>query len=75
MKSVFDMTQKELDVLLQPVTEAAISKRFEKGLPVAYQDERCPSDLHFIYEYKDGSQFLVLQHQNELSETVIKRLV
>ena len=57
-KPVFDMTQEELDNHLRPTVERVVAETFALGLPVSYQDERCPTNLHFIHEYEDGRQLL-----------------
>ncbi len=58
-KSVFELTQEDLDVRLLPLMNDAIAKRYDKGLPVSYRDDRCPTAWHFIHEYADGKKFLV----------------
>jgi len=73
-KPVFDMTQEELDNHLRPTVERVVAETFALGLPVSYQDERCPTDAHFIHEYGDGKQFLVLLDEVAMTHTVIRQL-
>jgi hypothetical protein len=73
-KSIFDLTPEEREAGLKVGTAAAVAAAFEKGLPVAYRDERCPSVNHFVHEYADGRQFLVLLDVDTGKEEVIKEL-
>ena len=59
-KSVFDLTDKEEEERLQAVTEKLKKEIYAKGLPIVYQDDRCPTESHFIQEYEDGRLHLVL---------------
>ena len=68
------MTQHELDEHLLLTTKEAIARRFASNLPVSYHDERCPTDSHFIYEYRDGRKFLVLQDEFTMNYKAISQL-
>jgi len=68
------MTQDELDEHLRPAMEKAVADAFAKNLYVSYHDERCPSPAHFIHEYKDGKQFLILQDEYKMKYTVVRQL-
>ena len=73
-KPVFDMTPVELEQHLRPLTEKAITKRFDMNLPISYQDERCTTSSHFIHEYKDGQKFLVKFNDTTRESAVVKQL-
>ena len=57
--SVFELTAEEEKERLQAVTGRLKKEIYAKGLPILYQDDRCPTDYHFIQEYQDGKTYLV----------------
>jgi hypothetical protein len=59
-RSVFDLTDAEEKARLQAVTDKLKKELYAKGLPMVYQDSRCPSENHFIREFEDGRVQLVL---------------
>jgi hypothetical protein len=73
-KSIFELTQKEREIRLGQETAKAVQKAFDQGLPIPYQDERCPTENHFIHEYKDGRQLLVLLDVETQKVKVVKDL-
>lgn len=68
------MTAKEIEEYLQPATEQLIQELFDKNLPVTYRDTRCPSSSHYIHEYEDGRQYLVLFNANDRNTEIIQEL-
>ena len=58
--SVFDLTPGQEAARLQPATDQVKADIFAHGLPLVYQDERCPTDDYFIHEYEDGRVYLML---------------
>jgi hypothetical protein len=73
-KSIFELTPQERQIRLGEVTARAVQKAFDHDLPIPYQDERCPTENHFIHEYKDGRQLLVLLDVETMESKVIKDL-
>ena len=59
-KSVFELSEKEEEARLQAATDKVIKDLYAKGLPMVFQDDRCPTEYHFIQEYEDGRTYLVL---------------
>lgn len=58
-KSVFELTAQEAQERLQAVADQVKRDLYAKGLPISYQDERCPTKDHYIHEYEDGRTVLV----------------
>ena len=58
-KSVFDLSEKEEGTKLQAAMDRLKKEIYAKGLPIVYQDERCPTDDHYIEAYEDGRIHLV----------------
>ena len=58
--SIFDLTPEQEAARLQPATDQVKATIFAHGLPLVYQDERCPTDDYFIHEYEDGRVYLML---------------
>ena len=59
-RSIFNLTSEEAEQRLQPRLEELKKELFAKGLPITYQDERCPTEDHYIQEYADGSVHLAV---------------
>jgi hypothetical protein len=59
-KSAFDLSPDEHEKRLRPVTEKVRAELFARGMPVTFQDERCPTGDHFVQEFQDGRVRLVL---------------
>ena len=59
-KSIFDLSPEQRAARLQPATDQVKKDIFAAGLPLVYQDDRCPTDSHFIHEYEDGRVYLML---------------
>ena len=59
-KSIFDMTPEEIENRMNRRLDELKKEIFAKGLPLTYQDERCPSEDHFIREYEDGRLHLAV---------------
>ena len=59
-KSVFDLRPEEMQERFRNRLEELQKEVFDKGLPITYQDGRCPTDDHFIREYADGRLHLTL---------------
>jgi len=59
-KSIFDMTPEEIENRMNRRLDELKKEIFAKGLPLTYQDERCPSEDHFIREYEDGGLHLAV---------------
>jgi len=59
-KSVFDLSEKEEETRLQGTMDRLKKEIYANGLPIIYQDERCPSEDHYIEAYEDGRIHLVL---------------
>ena len=53
-KSIFDITPEQRDQRFQERLDKLKKELFSKGLPITYQDARCPTEDHFIREYEDG---------------------
>jgi len=54
LKSVFDLSEEEMNRRMKQRLDELKNEIFEKGLPLTYQDDRCPTPCHYIREYKDG---------------------
>ena len=72
--SVFELTTEEEEKRLQDVTERLKKEIYAKGLPIVYQDGRCPTDCHFIEQYQDGKTYLVKFDLWGMKHDRIKRL-
>lgn len=53
-KSVFDMTDEEIQVRAKPIAEAARKNAWDHGLPISYRNEICTQEDMIIHEYKGG---------------------
>jgi hypothetical protein len=73
-KDIFGLDPAQLAKRLQPGVDAIKQKRFSKGLPLVYQDDRCPTERHYIHEYEDGRTYLMLFDANSREYTLIKDL-
>ncbi|HMG68067.1 MAG TPA: hypothetical protein VK588_10285 [Chitinophagaceae bacterium] len=73
-KSVFDLTDEEEEERLQAVTDRLRQEIYAKGLPIVYQDDRCPTDNHYIERYEDGRTALVLFDINTRKYIPVKEL-
>ena len=59
-KPVWELTEAEFEHRITPAVEAARQRRFEKDLPISYQDETvCETANQFVHEYSDGRKYLV----------------
>ena len=72
--SVFELTAEEEKERLQAVTERLKKEIYAKGLPMVYQDDRCPTDYHFIEQYQDDKTHLVKFDLWGMKYNRIKRL-
>ena len=57
-RSIFDLSPEEMNDRFQKRLSELRKELFAKGLPITYQDERCPTDDHFIREFEGGTAFL-----------------
>ena len=57
-RSIFDLSREEMDERFQKRLSELRKEFFAKGLPITYQDERCPTADYFIQEYEGGTSFL-----------------
>jgi hypothetical protein len=73
-KSIFDLTPEERPARLQPATDQVKKDIFAAGLPLVYQDDRCPTDSYFIHEYEDGRTYLMLMDIDNRTFTFITDL-
>jgi hypothetical protein len=73
-QSVFDLTPGQEAARLQPVTDQVKADIFAHGLPLVYQDERCPTDDYFIHEYEDGRIYLMLLKDGTREFELVKDL-
>jgi hypothetical protein len=74
MKSVFDMTQGELDKRFRPVIKRLVSEQFEKVGYILYQDEQCGHENVFVREHSDGRKELVRMGDEPLQYGVIREI-
>lgn len=58
-KSVFYMTEEEIQAKAKPIAEAARKQAWDHGLPISYKNEVCLEDNMIIREYKNGERELV----------------
>jgi hypothetical protein len=58
-KSTPDVKAERLKARLRQAGDQVRRDFFEKGMPLTYQDERCPTEDYFILEYDDGRIHLV----------------
>ena len=58
-KSVFDMTDEELEAKAKPIAEAARKNAWDHGQPISYRNEICTQDDMIIREYKSGEKILI----------------
>jgi hypothetical protein len=73
-RSIFDLTPEQRAARLQRVTDQVKQATFAKGLPLVYQDERCPTEDHFIHEYEDGRTYLMILDIDSRKYTLVKDL-
>jgi hypothetical protein len=73
-KSIFDMTAGQRAARLQPATDQVKQGTFAKGLPLVYQDQRFPTEDHFIHEYEDGRTYLMILDIDLRKYTLVKDL-
>jgi len=59
-RSIFDLTPEEAEQRLQPRLEELKKELFDNGLPITYQDARCPTEDHYVQEYEDGRVHLAV---------------
>lgn len=65
-KSVFDLSDGEMERRMAQRLDELKKEIFAKGLPLTYQDNRCPTPDHFIREYEDGRVHLaIFDHEKE----------
>lgn len=57
-RSIFDLSPEEMNERFQKRLSELRRELFAKGLPITYQDERCPTDAYFIQEFEGGTTFL-----------------
>ena len=74
MKSVFDMTQEELDKRFNPVINRLVSEQFANVGYVLYQDEQCDRENVFVREYSNGRKELVRMGDEPLQYEVIREI-
>lgn len=73
-RSVFDLSDDELNRRMAIRLEQLKRDRFAKNLPISYKDENCISDDLIVHEYKDGSRFLVSVDIDSGDTTIVRQL-
>ncbi|WP_158829908.1 hypothetical protein [Mucilaginibacter lacusdianchii] len=73
LKSVFDLTDKELQERLRPTYEAMKKEKFAKGGYITYYDPSvCPTTSHAVHEYADRKDLMWMD--DKYQEHFIKTL-
>jgi hypothetical protein len=73
LKSVFDLTDEELQERLRPTYEAMKKEKFAKGGYITYYDPSvCPTSSHAVHEYSDRKELMWMD--NNYQEHFIKNL-
>lgn len=73
-KSIFDLTTEEMEIRLTPALIKLKEELFSKGLPLTYQDDRCPTEDHYVQEYEDGTCFLALLIEESVAFITLHKL-
>ena len=73
-KSIFDLSPGEIEKRMQPRLDELKKELYAKGLPITYQDERCPTEDHYIREYEDGRVHLVVLDVDNNKFVLVKDL-
>lgn len=74
MNSIFGINEDELDRQLAPARTKTAADAFSKRTYIAYYDQHRPIAGHFIHQYEDGRQLLVLQKTDSLKFVIILQL-
>ncbi len=74
MLSVFELTDEEEEERLQAAADKLKEEIYAKGLPLVFQDKRCPTNCHFIEAYEDGRINLVLFDIDTREHIFVKKL-
>lgn len=68
LKSVFELSDEELQERLRPTFEAVKQQKFAKGGYITYHDPvLCPTDDHMIHEYRDRKELVKLDDNGKAS--------
>lgn len=73
-KSVFDLTDEEIQAKAKPTTDEAKKLAWEHGMPISYRNELCVQEDMIIHEYKSGEKDLVSVSPENGSVRKLRRL-
>jgi hypothetical protein len=73
-KSVFDLTDEELQAKARPIAEAAKKQAWDNDMPISYRNEICLQEEMIIHEYKTGEKELVSVSPENGSVKKLRRL-
>jgi hypothetical protein len=73
-KSVFELTDDEIQAKAKPIAEAAKKLAWDNNMPISYRNEICLQEDMIIHEYKTGEKDLVTVSPENGSVKKLRRL-
>ncbi|RYY07920.1 MAG: hypothetical protein EOP43_01790 [Sphingobacteriaceae bacterium] len=73
-KSVFDLSNEEIQAKARPIADEAKKLAWEHGMPISYRNELCVQEDMIIHEYKTGEKDLVSVSPENGSVRKLRRL-